>query len=138
MKKDIKQSNKRIQKQFGFTIMSRDAMNKDIEHLRFLQTLFYSDYALSLFYYRRFSHLLILYPFYCINPVLELGRDRLEEVKKIMFGIRCTSKEEMSEENMYKKAIQRILVGIVSDRKKLICDEHEKTGGKLFSGGFSI
>jgi len=138
MKKDIKQS-KRIQKQFKYTIMNRDIMNKDIEHLRFLRDLFSSDYRLSLFYYHRYSRLLILYPFYCISPILELGQNRFEEVKKTMFGVRCVhSKEKMPEEEMYRKAIQRVLVGVVSDRKKLICDDYDEGGDKLFNGGFKI
>lgn len=114
-------------------------MKQIMKHPDHIRDLFDNDYKLSLFYYNQFSHIVIFYPFYCIEPVLELGQNKFGEVKNIMFGIRCIhSKEGMSEEDMYMKAIQRVMIGVVSDRKKLICNEHEKTGGKLFSGGYKI
>ncbi len=139
MKKDIKQSNKRIQNQFKHTLMNRDIINKDIEHLRFLRDLFSSDYRLSLFYYQRYNHLLILYPFYCKEPVLELGQEKLEEVKIIMFGVRCIhSEEKMPEEDMYRKAIQRVMIGVAFNEDKLTRDSYNEGGDKLFNGGFEI
>ncbi len=98
------------------------------------------SYCLSSFYYQQYKYIYLLYPFYCIETVIEIDQKRVEDIDDIMFGIRYVNSKnnkEMPDRDVFRVAIQRLMRRITYKGRKLTRNGYE-TAGRLFKGGFEI
>jgi len=97
--------------------------------------------TIPVYLFKEFRSLYIPYPFYCIDPIINLGKRRYIDRKKITFTSRdATYRRGYAEKHLFERAIRGMLLQLINYKEIPINKVRSgfESAGKLFNGGFKI